>query len=258
MARPALQQVIGKPPGVQLQRLGADGKPHPLLVPEAGTGRLLPLTLSAAQGITMLASQTVAMPPGRQAVARTQATVDGGCISLAALTAVLDSPGANAVQLSGLPGAQDLGVALGVGEDPLVVALLAHVDDGGDVDAIRQSGRQVQADLQQIAGLARQGVLTGGLALPAQRAMAVAMETFLKQPDAPGLVACRERILQLAGGGVSAPFARALVRRLQTGCRLEMAMRALPAERRQAPPESPAQPLGLVGESVTDQPLSVQ
>jgi hypothetical protein len=120
-----------------------------------------------------------------------------------------------------------------------VVALLAHVDDGADVTAIRQSSRQVQADLRHVAGLCRQGVLTGGMSLQGQRAVAVAIETFLRQPDAPGLADCRERVLHVAGAGAAAPFARALVRRLQAGCRLEMALRALPAERRQSPPGSP-------------------
>jgi hypothetical protein len=242
MSRPTLQAVIGKPPAVQLSRLGPDGKPHPLLVRDARTGRSVPLMLSASQGITLLASQTIATPPRRPAAGRASETIAGGGVSVAALTAVWqerDGVNPNAIAVSGQAGPLDLGGPLGEGEDTAVIALLAHVDDGGDVGALRQSRIQVDAELRQVAGLCRQGLISGGgMTRQTQAGVAKTIEAYLAQPDAVTVTQCRLQIQQLAGGGASAGFAKGLIQRLQAACRLEMALRALPADR-QAPGSRP-------------------
>lgn len=243
MARPALQTVLGQPPAVRLCRIGTDGKPHPLLVRDGKTGRDVPLMLSAAQGITLLAAQTVATPPSRRAAGRTAGgTVGAAGVSVAGLVAAWQGPSGsqpNAIPVSGQTTPLDLGGPLDEGEDAAVVALLAHVDDGGDVGALRHSRTQVEAELRHVAGLCRQGVLTGGhLNRQDQTGLARAIEAYLKQPDAVTLGQSRQQIQGLAGGGASAAFARALIQRMNVACRLEMALRALPAER-QAPPAGP-------------------
>jgi hypothetical protein len=238
MSRPALQKVLGKPPTVQLCRLGADGKPHPILVHHGKTGKTVPLSLTAQDGITLLSCQTQTTPPSRRAVGRSQTTAEGGGVRLADLTKSLQGkPGQspNAISLSGQEAPLELGGPVGQGEDAAVVAMLAHVDDPADVAALRQSSRQIETDLQQIAGWCRQGVLNGGgLDRQAQLQVARALDAYLKQPDTTTLAECRQQILHAAGGGETAGFAQALIHRVQAGCRLQMALRALPAER-QAP-----------------------